>query len=198
MNILVIFAHPSTNSMGHALFEKAVATLEEVGHDVQVLDLYRLGFDPVLSPDEWDSYIADTDKNIANVKEHVELLQWAEGLVFVFPTWYYGVPAILKGWFERVWLPGVTFEKADTRGKRPIPKLQKVRSVAIITTSGSPKWWIWIIRDPLKSFFKRGLRPLFALRCKYIWCQLYDMNCITRDEGAKFIDRVGQKLRSIR
>lgn len=197
MRILVIFAHPSTQSLGYALYDRVIQTLNAQEHEVKALDLYRDGFDPVLSSQEWHSYLGQTDQNIANVQPHVEALLWAEGLVFVFPTFFYGVPAILKGWFERTWLPGVAFETAAAKKSRPNGKLQHIKLITVITTSGSPKWWIWLIRDPVKSFFKRGIRPLFAKRCKYIWCQLYDMNHVSRDEGNRFLNVVEQRLRRI-
>ena len=197
MRLLVVFAHPSTESFGYALFTRTVNTLESLGHEVQALDLYRLGFDPVLSTEEWHSYLTDTDRNIEQVQDHVDKLLWAEGLVFVFPTFFFGLPAVLKGWFERVWLPGVTFETAVSRNRRTVPKMKHIRLITVITTSGSPRWWIWMIRDPVRSFFKRGIRPLFARRCRYIWCQLYNMNHVDRDEGSDFLNRVEQRLRTI-
>lgn len=197
MRLLVVFAHPSDQSLGFALFTRAVETLKSQGHEVEALDLYRLGFDPIISCEEWHSYLTDTDQNITNVRDHVDKLKWAEGLVFVFPTFFYGVPAMMKGWFERVWLPGIAFEKAEARNKIPVPKLQDKKLIAVITTSGSPRWWLWLIKDPVRSFFKRGLRPLFGRRCRYIWCQLYNMNHVDREEGTRFLGHVERKLKSI-
>jgi putative NADPH-quinone reductase len=197
MKVLVVFSHPSTESLGFALFTRTIETLKSQGHEVQTLDLYRMGFDPVLSESEWRTYLSDTDKNIANVAEHVEKLQWAEGLVFVFPTFYYGVPAMLKGWFERVWLPGITFETAKESNQRPVPKMQDKQLITVITTCGSPRWWIFLIRDPVRSFFKRGLRPLFGRKCRYIWCQLYNLNHVDHEKGAIFLDHVEKRLRTI-
>ncbi|MEP1610647.1 MAG: NAD(P)H-dependent oxidoreductase [Roseobacter sp.] len=197
MKILVVFSHPSTQSLGFALFKRTVETLKSQGHEVQALDLYRMGFDPVLSEAEWTTYLSDTDQNIANVAQHVEVLQWAEGLVFVFPTFYYGVPAMMKGWFERVWLPGITFETARENNQRPIPKMQDKKLIAVITTSGSPRWWIFLIRDPVRSFFKRGLRPLFGRQCRYVWCQLYNLNHVDHEKGKAFLNHVEKRLRTI-
>lgn len=122
MRLLVVFSHPSTESFGFALFNRVTDTLRASGHEVETLDLYRMGFNPVLSPDDWTHYLSDTDKLTEQVQDHVDLLLWAEGLVFVFPTFYFGVPAMLKGWFERVWLPGITFETAKGRNQRTVPE----------------------------------------------------------------------------
>jgi NAD(P)H dehydrogenase (quinone) len=86
-------------------------------------------------------------------------------LVVIYPTWYYGVPAMLKGWLERVWLPGVTFEIATGKQRRPRTKLQHIKLLAGITTSGSPWWWIRLIRDPGRSM-------LDARSATYVHCAL--------------------------
>lgn len=197
MRLLVVFSHPSTESFGFALFNRVTDTLRASGHEVETLDLYRMGFNPVLSPDDWTNYLSDTDRLTEQVQDHVDLLLWAEGLVFVFPTFYFGVPAMLKGWFERVWLPGITFETAKGRNQRTVPRMQDKKLIAVVTTCGSPKWWIWLIRDPVRSLFKRGLRPLFGKRCRYVWCQLYNMNYVDRDEGARFLNYVERKMKTI-
>lgn len=119
MRILLVFSHPYEESYGAALFECAKTALAARGHEVRVIDLYREGFDPVLSREEWLSYLDDTDKNITAVQSHVDSLRWAEGLMLIYPTWMYGPPAMLKGWLERTWLPGVAFDVAP--GKRKLP-----------------------------------------------------------------------------
>lgn len=75
--------------------------------------------------------------------------------------------------------------------------MQDKKLIAVVTTCGSPKWWIWLIRDPVRSLFKRGLRPLFGKRCRYVWCQLYNMNYVDRDEGARFLNYVERKMKTI-
>lgn len=197
MRLLVIFCHPSTESFGAALYDLACRTLRASGHDLRCHDLYREGFDPVLSPEEWQDYLPRTDTIIAKHPDHVADLQWAEGLVVIYPTWYYGAPAMLKGWLERVWLPGITFEVSDGKKRRPKPKLTNIRLFVGITTSGSPWWWIRAIRDPGRSLWTRGLRVLFNRRCKVHWEQLYDMNHTTDADRARFLGRVESRLASL-
>ena len=194
MRVLVIFCHPSSQSYGAALYELACRTLRAAGHDLRTHDLYREGFDPVLSTEEWGQYLTHPERNQATQASHIADLQWAEGLVVVYPTWYYGVPAMLKGWLERVWLPGVTFEIATGKQRRPRPKLQHIKLLVGITTSGSPWWWIKLIRDPGRSMWTRGLRPMFAPRCKVVWRQLYNMNHTTVADREGFLKRVEMAL----
>ncbi len=197
MRLLVIFCHPSLDSFGAAIYDRAVAVLRAKGHDLRQRDLYRMGFDPVLPPEEWDDYLAAPEANRARQAEHVDDLLWAEGLIVIYPTWYYGPPAMLKGWLDRVWLPGVAFEIPRFKGDRPHPRLQNIRLFVGITTSGSPWWWLRIVRDPGRSLFTRGLRPLFHRRARVVWRQLHSMNSVTAKDRARFLKRVESALAAL-
>lgn len=197
MRLLVVFSHPSTESYGAALFDLACKTLREAGHDLRVHDLYREGFDPVLSTQEWTGYMTDTEAIIDKNADHVENLRWAEGLIVIYPTWYYGAPAMLKGWLERVWLPGVTFDIAERKYQPAISRMRHIKLFVGITTSGSPWWWLRLIRDPGRSLWTRGLRVLWSRRCKVVWRQLYDMNNCTDADRERFLAMVGETLRRI-
>ncbi len=109
MRYLVIYAHPDHNSFHAAIHECVVATLSASGHEVDDCDLYTEGFQPVLSWEERQAYY-DVGRNRAAVLSEIERLERSQGLIFVFPTWWYGMPAILKGYVDRVWVPGFAFE----------------------------------------------------------------------------------------
>ena len=194
MKFLVVYAHPVPTSFTHAVFETVTRVLAEKGHEMRVTDLYAEGFQPVLSRADREAYLEDTDQLTAQVPEHIDNLKWAEGLIFVFPTWYHGPPAILKGWFERVWLPGVTFHPAEKAGKTPASCIRNIRRLVVITTSGSPRWMMFAIGNPCKRFFMRALRMLFSPRCKSTWMQLYEMNVIDDAKRRKFLARVERKV----
>ncbi|MBJ6372407.1 NAD(P)H-dependent oxidoreductase [Sedimentitalea arenosa] len=194
MRTLVIFAHPSTESYGAALLDTACRALEAAGHDLRVIDLYREDFDPVLREPDWTLYKTAPQELIPDVRAHVEAMEWADSLVLVYPTWMYGPPAILKGWLERVWLPGVAFEVPSGMKKRAQGKLDNIRRFTVITTSGSPWWWLRLIRDPGRSMMLRGFRVLFSRQCRVKWLQLHDMNHRTDHDRRAFLDRVQQTL----
>ena len=110
MRCLLVTCHPLPDSYGAALTRTALQGLAAGGHEVRHLDLYAMGFDPVLSLAERRSYLSNTQHNIDGLQAHVDALRWAEALVCIYPTWMYGPPAMLKGWLDRVMLPGVAFE----------------------------------------------------------------------------------------
>ena len=109
MRVLTVLAHPSPDSFDAAILAKAVETLTARGHDVRVRDLYRENFAATLSAHEW-RHNADVPRNREAVAAYVADLEWADALLLVFPTWWSAPPAILKGWLDRVFLPGVAFE----------------------------------------------------------------------------------------
>lgn len=99
MNCLVVLAHPLENSLCKHLADKTIIHLKKKGYNVTVKDLYNEGFNPVLSQPERASYYKETfDKS--DVASDIEQLKQIESLVLIFPTWWFGFPAILKGWFN--------------------------------------------------------------------------------------------------
>jgi NAD(P)H dehydrogenase (quinone) len=115
MRCLIVTAHPLATSLCHALARTAHDALRERGHEAQLEDLYAQQFPAALSESERNAYyqpIYDT----ASVEAQAQRLREAEALVLCFPTWWFGFPAILKGWFDRVWVPGVAYDHASDLG----------------------------------------------------------------------------------
>ncbi len=138
MRVLVVYCHPRPDSFSAALRDAAVDGLTAAGHAVKVRDLYAEGFDPVLPSRQRGAYF-DEAENVIGLEDHVAALRRVEGLVLVYPTWWFGMPAMLKGWFDRVWLPGVAFRLGGPKVMKPL--LTDLRRIGVVTTYGSP-WWL--------------------------------------------------------
>ncbi len=194
MRFLVLYAHPLADSFAATLRDTVVETLHAAGHEVDLCDLYGEKFDPVLSATERASY--DTvQQNASAVAEHAHRLRQAEAIFVVFPSWWYGMPAILKGYFDRVWLPGVAFEF----GPQAIqPLLTHIRLFGVVTTSGAP-WWLTrlYLCDPSKKVMMRGFARLLAPRAERIWLSLYGIDKATPAKRIAFIDRIKARLAAI-
>ena len=191
---LVVFAHPLPDSFGAAVHRTTLDTLRKAGHEVRDIDLYAIGFNPVLSPEERQNYITHTQANIDGLQDHVDALRWADTLILVYPTWWYGPPAILKGWLDRTMLPTVAFKVGGHRFSAIKGCLDNIRCFVGVTTSGSPWWWLRVISDPGRSMFLKGMRPLFARGCKTRWLQLHSMNYATQTQRERFLARVQQTM----
>jgi NAD(P)H dehydrogenase (quinone) len=190
VRVLLVFCHPVEDSYHGALHRAARAALEGAGHEVDDLDLYAERFDPVLSREERLSY-HDLAVNRRTVQGHVDRLLRAEALVFCFPIWAYGPPAMLKGFFDRVLIPGVGFSLQDGRVR---PGLTEVRKVAAVVSYGQPRWLAWLAGDPPRKLITRYLRFSTGLRTKVIYLAHYDMNLSTDATRRRFLARVERAM----
>ena len=109
MRVLVVFCHPSKESFQSSILVALTERLRSAGHTVRIIDLYAEGFAAVLDAEAWRAHRQDRRHPAPDLEAHVAALGEADGLVLVYPTWWYGLPAMLKGWFDRVWQPGVAF-----------------------------------------------------------------------------------------
>ena len=196
MRALVVVAHPSTDSFCHALADRAVAGLRAAGHDVTVLDLYAEGFRVAMSPDERAAYHGDEPILDPMVRLHADAVLVAEALVFVYPTWWSGLPAILKGWLERVLVPGVGFRFDDNGKVRP--GLGGVRHLVGISTYGSPRWYVRFVNDNGRRTITRALRLSCGFRVRSHWSGLYAIDTSTEAERAEFAARVESWMAGLR
>lgn len=189
MRILVIYAHPVPESFGGALRHTVVDSLIEAGHTVECRDLYAEGFEAALSAEERQVYHTIPD-NSSGIEDHVAALRACDALVLVFPTWWYGMPAILKGWFDRVWVPGVAFNLPKDGG--PIrPGLPNIKKFGVVTTAGAPAWFTWFyMGHPNKKVLFRGLRILCAPRTRTTWLCHYEMDKATPNSLQRFLTKV--------
>lgn len=193
MRLLFVHAHPVPESFNSALFQASIDAARIKGHDVQVIDLHAERFNPVMSADERRGY-KDEGQLPSDLVRHVEALQWAEGVILVYPTWWYAQPAILKGWIDRVWRPGISFT-LRTPNEPMRPALLNIRMIGVITTFGAP-WWFWtfLIGAPGRKIILRGLRYCTAPRTKTFWMGLHEMESQGDAARRRYLDRVRARI----
>jgi putative NADPH-quinone reductase len=192
MEVLVVCAHPQEDSFTHAVVAAARAGFERGGHDVTVLDLYAIDFQPAMSVDERRAYHGEQPLLDPVTIAHAELVRSSEVLVFVYPTWWSGPPAILKGWLERVLVPGVAF-RFDAAGKVR-PALTNVRRIVGISTYGSPWTYVKLLQDGGRRMLTRALRLNCGVRTPTTWLGLYSIDTLGEVERAAFLDRVEHSM----
>lgn len=193
MKCLVVIAHPVSDSLCHAMTRSVIAALTERGHEVFIEDLHGSGFSPVLTTRERQSYYGSKFESAA-VQAQIDRLLSADALVLVFPTWWFGFPAILKGWFDRVWAPGIAYDHATNLG--PIkPRLQNLRRSLAVTSLGSP-WWVdrWVLRQPVKRVLKTALFGTCAPNCRFEMLSFYKAERLTQAQVQAFCSRIERTL----
>ena len=192
MEVLLVCAHPQEDSFTHAVTAAASAGFERAGDDVTVIDLYAIGFAPAMSLAERRAYHSEQPLLHDVTLAHAELVRRAEVLVFIYPTWWSGPPAILKGWLERVLVPGVAF-RFDAAGKVR-PALTKVRRIVGISTYGAPWTYVKLLQDGGRRMLTRALRLNCGARTPTTWLGLYSIDTLGDNERAAFLDRVEHSM----
>lgn len=190
MRTLVLYAHPVVESFSSALHGVVVETLTDRGWLVDDCDLNAEGFQPVMSAEERRGY-HDLETNRAPVERYVARVEAAEALVLVFPVWNFGYPAILKGFFDRVFLPGVSFNIVDGKLRA---NLRHIRKFAAVTTYGGARSRAFLAGDPPRKSVTRHLRAVMHPTTKMRYLALYGMNLASDAKRAGFLDRVRTEM----
>jgi putative NADPH-quinone reductase len=196
MRLLVVHSHPCADSFNRALFDTVCQAASGAGHEVRPLDLHAEGFDPVMGAEERARY-HERGVNEEPVRAHLDHILWAEGMIFVYPTWWYGLPAMLKGWLDRVWIPHVTFLMPE-KGKGIRSGMRHVRLLGVVTTCGAPWWWSKLIGEPGRKTILRGIRALCARRCKTFYLAHYLMDSSTPESRAAYLKKIATRIAAIR
>lgn len=190
MRVLYLYCHPLPESFHAGIREGALAGLRRAGHEVDLCDLYAEGFDPVLT-EEGRRHYHDTSVNQRGLEGYVERLQAAEGLVVQFPTWCFGMPAMLKGFFDRLIMPGVAFDISDPAR---VQSLLAFRRIAGISTYGRPRYMALYMGDPPRKIVKRYLGWYAAKGAKVEYHALYHLNVASEARRKGFIAKVQREM----
>ncbi len=193
MKALVVYCHPDPDSFTAAVLQTVQERLASHGCDFRVSDLYASGFTPVMTGPELECYLDDT-VNRAPVAGHIADIEWCETLIFVYPTWWYGLPAMLKGWLDRTMLPGSAFHMPENEKGAIRPGLQHVTRFGVFTTCGASRAWTFFVGAPGKRTLLRGLRPLCARNTRTAFAAHYRMDSSTRQSRARHLGRVARAM----
>ncbi len=194
MRCLVIHAHPNPESFSAALRDATVTGLRSGGHDVDVVDLYAMGYRAKMTDQEHrDYYTIASDHPDPQVASHIDLVQQADALVFVYPTWWSGFPAIMKAWLDRTMLPDVSFIKNDDTGKIK-PNLGNIRHLVSVTTSGASPLMMRVVGDAGRRTVHRTLRLACHWRCKSHRFALASIDATTPEERTEFLSKVSSAM----
>lgn len=190
MNVLLLYAHPVDTSFQAALRSMMLDRLKAAGHAVDLCDLYAEAFDPRLPAAERIAY-HDPQTNAEGVRDHVKRLLRAEALVLCFPVWNYGYPAVLKGYFDRVFVPGVSFRLVDGN---VVPTLRNIRRVVAVTSYGGSRLRAMLMGDPPRKLVGRVLRATVGPGARVSFLALYSMNRAGAEERRKFMSKVAGRM----
>jgi putative NADPH-quinone reductase len=182
-----IYCHPLPESFHAAILGEALAGLTQAGHSVDLCDLYAEKFDPVMGADERRGY-HDLATNQSLVSGYVRRVRETDALIMQFPVWSFGPPAMLKGWMDRLLMPGVAFDLSNPN--MAVPLLQNLKRIAGITTYGRPWWNALFVGDPPKKYVTRYMPRFADGKAKVDYYPFYHMNVATDAQRKAFIAKV--------
>lgn len=187
MRVLVVHCHPDPESLVAAAKDRVLVGLARSEHDVRFTDLYAEGFEPRMSSDERRTH---AEPGVAPaLQRYADDLAWAEALVLVYPTWWSGQPAMLKGWIDRVWVSGVAWELPEGANiLRPL--LTNIRRIVVVTTHGSPKYMNALEGETGKRVAFRAIRAMCSKRTRTTWCAIYGLDRADAAKRRAWLDRV--------
>jgi NAD(P)H dehydrogenase (quinone) len=165
LDVLVILAHPNSQSFNHAIAKTAATRLRQNGHEVVLHDLYAEQFDPLLPVRE----IASQTSLPPEIERHCSEISRADGIIIVHPNWWGQPPAILKGWVDRVMRPGVAYQfvEGDKGEGVPVGLLQALAAVVFNTANTPLQREREVFGDPLEVLWKNCIFDLCGIRAFY-------------------------------
>jgi putative NADPH-quinone reductase len=184
-----VLAHPLEDSLCAYLAKKTIEHLEKKGYQITLKDLYKEKFQPALTKEERESYYAQAFDS-SGVHSDIAQLEEAQSLVLIFPTWWFSFPAILKGWFDRVWAPGHAYNHASDLGFIQ-PCLLNLKEVKVITILGAA-WWVdfFILRQPIKKVLKYALVGACTKKCHFQMLSMYKSEKLSEEKLARFVHKI--------
>lgn len=189
--VLVIHCHPLPDGFIPAALTRVREGLADAGAEVRLHDLYAEGFVPELSAQEHRTHV---EPGVAeDLHAHATDLQWCDTLVIVYPTWWSGQPAMLKGWMDRVWASGVAWELPDG-ADRLRPQLRNVRRIIAVTSHGSAKHINMLQGEGGKRTLFRSLRTMCHPLARTHWLAYYGIDADDTERQAAFLDRLPDEI----
>lgn len=183
--VLVVYCHPNPYSFVSAARDRVLAGLAAAGHDARQIDLYAEGFDPAPVPPGAERRGSGTSPAIAR---YVDWLTGAEMLVLVYPTWWSGQPAMLKGWIDRICTDDLS--PGSPHSADSAQRLARLRRIVVITTHGSSKLINSLEGESGKRIVTRVLRSMCVNRPHTTWCPFYGLDTAHEAARRRYLDKV--------
>lgn len=170
---LIVTSHPYEGSFCHALMVAAKEGAQKAGHTVDIIDLEADHFDPVMHSADLIGFLKHQAQD-ARAIDYIQRVKAADHLILVFPIWWELMPAMMKGFIDKVVFPGETFDY-EKGGTGMASKLAKLQSTTVITTMNTPKaLYRWVFGDAIQralirgTFKKMGLKNVKWLSCNMV------------------------------
>ena len=192
MRVLLVFCHPNPESYSAHLRDVVVEAFARRGDEVRVRDLYEIGFSPAMTRQERHDYHTEGENEVP-VAEEIAHLKWCDTLVFMYPTWWFNLPAMLKGYLDRVLVPYATF-RLPTAETPMQPQLTNIGQILAITTCGARWWQSKFVGEPGRRTLLRGVRHVCHPRCRTRYAALYKIDSASLEKRQRYAMELSQLI----
>lgn len=205
MKVLVIFNHPYDGSFCAAILAAVQKGLMAGGHGCDIIHLDRDNFDPVMRSKDLQAFVtARTDAEgfaqllDPQVVDYKERIQRAEHIIFIFPIWWELMPALMKGFVDKVIFPGIVYDQTDGTGGGMVSRLKALRGVTVITTMNTPSLiYRLIFGNAIKKALLTGTFWKIGVRNRK-WINLSSVKSRTREKRQKWLARIETQMQRLK
>lgn len=192
MRVLLVVDHPYSGALTHALVASARKGLEAAGHEVDLVDLHADGFDPVMHSEDLAAWRHGETPN-QQVADYQQRLQVADHVVMAFPIWWSVMPAMTKGFIDKVFVKGVAYHQPKPGGmmKRALEKLNGVTVISVMATPEAA--YRMILGSPLIKMLFRGTFRQIGIK-NLTWLNHSNPMAKTPEQRAEMLNRVEERM----
>ncbi|HHW36692.1 MAG TPA: flavodoxin family protein [Bacillales bacterium] len=191
-NITIVFAHPWKESYNAAIFRQIKNALNDKNQGYEIIDLYADGFNPIMSKQELTEFSKGKTMDPL-VEKYQSILKKTDHLIFIFPVWWNDVPAMIKGFLDKVFIKNFAYEDTKTGIKG---HLNNIKKATVINTGKAPKWYLQFLGgNAIKGVFINNTLKSIGIK-KREWLYLGLVNKTTTEKRNKFLNKVSQKVKN--
>ncbi|KIA98787.1 MULTISPECIES: NAD(P)H-dependent oxidoreductase [unclassified Flavobacterium] len=193
MNYLIIFNHPFKGSYCNALLDAVQEGLKTAQHSMDLIHLDNEQFNPVMTAEDLKSF-RDKKPSDRQVIAYQQRLEKADYLVFIFPIWWELMPALMKGFIDKVIFPGLAYDYANDKNTRMKPLLNNIKGVTVITTMNTPRYiYRWIFGNAIQKAFMRGIFWKLGYKNRK-WISYNRVKMVSQSKRENWLDELEKKF----
>ena len=196
MKVTIVFNHPYEGSYCNAILNAVIKGLQKANHEIDLIHLDKDNFNPVMTSADLKAFI-DKKPIDPKVIEYKQRLEQADHLVFIFPIWWELMPALTKGFIDKVIFPGVAYDYMNASNILMKPLLTNIKSVTMITTMNTPNWLYWLLFGNaikkamlLGTFFKMGYK-------NRKWISFNRVKMVTQEKRTAWLTKLESRFASL-
>jgi NAD(P)H dehydrogenase (quinone) len=197
MKVVIVFNHPYDGSFCSAILQAATKGLQTVYHEIDLIHLDKDNFNPIMTAGDLKAF-RDKKPIDPKVIEYKERLEKADHLVFIFPIWWELMPALMKGFVDKVIFPGVMYDYTNASNTLMKPLMPNIKSVNMITTMNTPKWMYWLLFGNaikkammLGTFWKMGYK-------NRKWISFNQVKMVSQEKRQQWLLEIEHKFSSLK